>query len=72
MSIDQVASEALRLPPRERAILAASLWESIGDPFELDVEDEEAVVLAAARDSEMESGTVAAIPHDEMMRRLRR
>jgi len=33
MSIDQIAAEALRLPPRERALLAESLWESLEDPF---------------------------------------
>lgn len=74
MSIDQVASEALRLPARERALLAASLWESVGDPFELSVEleDDESVDLATARDLELERGEVSAISHDEMMRRLRR
>lgn len=35
MGIDQIATEALNLPLRERALLAASLWESIDDPFEL-------------------------------------
>lgn len=74
MSIDQVASEALRLPARERALLAASLWESVGDPFELPVEleDDQSVDLAEARDLELERGEVSAISHDEMMRRLRR
>jgi len=33
MSIDQLALEALRLPARERAPLAASLWESIDDAY---------------------------------------
>ena len=32
MSIDQIAPEALKLPTKERTMLAASLWESIEDP----------------------------------------
>lgn len=73
MSIDQIAPEALKLPARERALLAASLWESIEDPFELAVgmDDEEAVSLAEARDRELDSGAVSAIPHEDLMRRLR-
>ena len=73
MSIDQIAPEALRLPARDRALLAATLWESIEDPFELAVglDDEEAILLAKARDRELDSGAVAPISHEELMRRLR-
>jgi len=73
MSIDQIAPEALKLPVRERALLAASLWESIEDPFELpvDYDDEEALRLAEGRDQEIESGRVRAISHQELMQRLR-
>lgn len=74
MSIDQIASEALKLPPRERALLAASLWESIEDPFELAVKfDDEAVLkLAEERDQEIEGGRVTAVTHQDLMQRLRR
>jgi hypothetical protein len=73
MSIDQIAPEALKLPMRERALLAASLWESIGDPFELpvDYEDEAALNLAEERDQEIECGRVQAVLHQDLMRRLR-
>lgn len=73
MSIDQIAPEALKLPARERALLAASLWESIEDPFELpiDYDDEAALRLAEQRDQEIESGSVKAISHQDMMQRLR-
>ena len=73
MSIDQIAPEALKLPPRERALLAASLWESIEDPFELVVarDDEDAIDLAMKRDAELESGTVKPMSHEELMQRLR-
>lgn len=73
MSIDQIAPEALRLPPRERALLAASLWESIEDPYvvEADLSEENAIDLAIARDAELESGTVKPLSHSELMKRLR-
>ena len=73
MTIDQVAPEALKLPVHERALLAASLWESIGDPSDLAVErsDEEAIALAFERDEELESGAVQPLSHSELMARLR-
>jgi putative addiction module component (TIGR02574 family) len=74
MSTDQIAAEALRLTPEERALLAESLWESLGDPFELplEMEDAEALKLAIERDRQIESGEVEPISHDELMARLRR
>ena len=73
MSIDQIAPEALKLPTRERALLAASLWESIEDPFELsvDLDDQASLDLAEKRDQEIERGQVAAVSHQDLMRRLR-
>jgi len=73
MSIDQIAPEALRLPTKERALLAATLWESIQDPYQLavDLEDDEAVSLAVLRDREIECGEVSALSHEEFMKRLR-
>jgi len=73
VSIDQIAPEALRLPTRERALLAASLWESIEDPYVLAVDrsDEDAIALALARDAELESGKVSPLSHVELMTRLR-
>lgn len=74
MNIDQIAPEALRLPTNERALLAATLWESIQDPYQLavDLEDDEAVSLAVLRDREIESGEVAALSHEEFMKRVRK
>jgi putative addiction module component (TIGR02574 family) len=73
MSIDQIGPEALKLPVWERALLAASLWESIEDPFELpvDYDDESALNLAEARDQEIENGRVQAVSHQDLMQRLR-
>jgi hypothetical protein len=73
MSLDQIAPVALRLPPEERALLAASLWESIEDPYSLaiDQSDEDALTLAQARDTELEAGKVSFLSHSELMTRLR-
>lgn len=73
MSFDQIASEALKLPTKERAILASSLWESIEDPFLIAFEqnDAEALTLAMQRDEELETGAVTPISHTEMMAFLR-
>ena len=73
MSIEQVAAEALRLSPRERALLAESLWESLGDPFRsAESTEDEDTRLALARAREMEAGTVQAVSHEQMMARLRK
>lgn len=73
MSIDQIAAEALRLPPQERAMLAESLWESLVDPFEIPAvaDDTEAVSLAMERDRQIETGEVRPLTHEELMTRLR-
>ena len=74
MSIDQIAAEALRLPPQQRAILAESLWESLTDPFKIPAaaDDAETVAQAVERDRELDSGQVQPLSHEEMMARLRR
>lgn len=74
MSIDQITPEALKLPTKDRALLAAALWESIEDPFALKVDptDADAIALAVARDRQIESGSVRALDHHELMARLRR
>jgi putative addiction module component (TIGR02574 family) len=72
MSIDQIAGEALRLPARDRALLAESLWESLADPYTTEMDDAEAVALAAERDRQLEAREVTPVSHEEMMRRLRK
>jgi putative addiction module component (TIGR02574 family) len=74
MSIDQIASEALRLPAKNRAMLAETLWESLSDPYKLpdEADDSETITLAVDRDRQIESGEVQSVPHEEMMSRLRR
>ncbi len=74
MSIDQIAAEALRLPPKQRALLAQSLWESLADPSEVPCQTDESAELAEVldRDRQLQSGEVKPLSHAEMMARLRR
>lgn len=74
MKLEELAPEALRLSTKDRVLLAASLWESIDDPYDLAVsfDDDEAISLAMKRDDEIESGKVKALSHSELMNRLRR
>lgn len=73
MSVDQVSAEALKLPAEQRAKLAASLWESLEDPFELaaNLSDDAALALAEARDRELATGQVAPLSHAALMKKLR-
>ena len=73
MRIDQIAPAAFRLPPRERALLGSSLWESIEEPYvaAADLTDEDAISLALARDAELESGAVNSLSHVELMSRMK-
>ena len=72
MSIDKIAAEALRLPPNERALLAESLWESLEDPYQAEMDDGAAIALAVERDRQLESGEVQPLSHADLMARLRR
>ena len=74
MSIDQIASEALRLSPQDRAMLAETLWESLEAPYALssDISDEEALLLAKNRNKDIENGKVNPLAHKELIKRLRK
>ncbi|NTV66977.1 MAG: addiction module protein [Chlorobaculum sp.] len=73
MNIDRIASEALKLDPKSRAILAETIWESLEDPYleSSDVTDEESISLAIKRDEDIKNGTVTPLSHKELMDRLR-
>lgn len=73
MGIDQIASEALRLSPHDRAMLAQTIWESLDDPYIISSElsDNEATALAKQRDAEIENGEVEPLSHPQLMSRLR-
>lgn len=74
MNIDQLAREALQLDPKDRAILAETIWESLEDPYVVSpgVSDEKSIKLAKQRDDEIESGRETPVSHMELMNRLRR
>jgi hypothetical protein len=74
MSIDQIASEALRLPSSERALPAESLWERLEQPFRTpcDMDNKSALSLALERDRQMQSGEIQPLSHEDLMARLRR
>ncbi len=64
-----VAAFLLDLPNRDRAMLAVELIDSLGDCA---LDDDELSRLADERDSELESGAVAALSYDEFLAGLRR
>jgi len=65
MKLMEIEQEALALPDRDRASLAAKLLETLPPPG-TDVSDEE----VEQREREMESGQVPAISHEELVRRV--
>ena len=73
MSIERIASEALQLNSRERAILAETIWQSLEDPYMIpcEISDDDALALAKTRDQEMEHGGVEPLSHQGLMNRLR-
>lgn len=73
MSIDQIASEALKLSPHDRATLAQTIWESLETPYlaASEMSDDEAIALAKQRDAEIENGEVEPLSHTQLMSRLR-
>lgn len=70
MSYEEIENAALALPLEARAMLAEHLLESL-DTDEQQRLDAWWAEEAERRDKEIEDGTVAAIPGDEVMQRLR-
>ena len=65
MKLAEIEQQALGLPERERASLAAKLLGTL-PASESDVSDEE----VESRERQLESGQVAAISHEEFVRRV--
>jgi putative addiction module component (TIGR02574 family) len=63
-------SKAMRLPARERLALAERLWISVADERRMSVPEEHKHILRK-RMADYRAGRTSAIPHDELMRRLR-
>jgi hypothetical protein len=65
MGLEEIEQEALALPERDRASLAAKLLDTLPPPG-TDVSDEE----VEQREREMDLGQVSAISHQEFVRRV--
>jgi len=65
MKLAEIEQEALALPERERASLAAKLLDTLPPPG-TDVSDDE----VERRERELESGQATAISHEEFVRRV--
>ena len=63
MKFAEIEQEALALPERERAALAARLLETLPPPG-TEISDDE----VEKREQELDSGQVAAISHEEFVR----
>jgi len=63
-AIQEILNTVLQLPEKDRADLAASLIESLDQPFDIDARDAWAVEIRR-RIAELDSGAVKAVPWDE-------
>ena len=66
MKLAEIEHEALALSEPERAALATKLLDTLPPPTGTDVSDDE----IERRERELESGQVAAISHEEFVRRV--
>jgi putative addiction module component (TIGR02574 family) len=72
MTVEQIEAEALKLPEQARAELLGRLMRSFADALAMDQEVAEAWAQEAVRrDEEMESGSTAGIPAEEVFKELR-
>lgn len=67
IEIQQILDTALQLPERDRADLAASLLESLDQPFDADARSAWAEEIGR-RLAELDNGSVTPIPWDEARR----
>ena len=72
MTVEQIEAEVLKLPEQARAELLGRLMRSLADTAVMDPDVAEAWAQEAVRrDEEMESGSVAGIPAEEVFAELR-
>ncbi len=72
MTLEQIEAEVLKLPQQARAELLGRLMRSLADTSAMDPDVAEAWAQEAIRrDEEMESGSVAGIPSEEVFEELR-
>jgi putative addiction module component (TIGR02574 family) len=72
MTIEQIEAEVLKLPEQAQVELLGRLLRSLTDTLAMDPDVAEAWTQEAIRrDEEMESGSVAGIPAEEVFKELR-
>ena len=72
MTVEQIEAEVLKLPEQARAELLGRLMRSLADTSAMDLDVAEAWTREAVRrDEEMESGSIAGIPAEEVFEELR-
>jgi len=71
LTLDQIAEEAMQLPPASRALLADKLVESL-ESEDLDEIQRLWAVEAVRRRDEIRSGKVNAIPGEQVIEEVRR
>jgi putative addiction module component (TIGR02574 family) len=72
MTVEQIEAEVLKLPEQARVELLGRLMRSLADTSAMDPDVAEAWTQEAVRrDEEMESGSVAGIPAEEVFEELR-
>ena len=69
VAIQEILNTALQLPDKDRAELAASLIESLDQPFDSDVQAAWAEEIQR-RMADLDCGAVKAIPWDEARRMI--
>lgn len=68
LTYDEIAAEAMRLTPQERADLADKLWVSVDTPEEVAAAWDAEIARRIAR---LDSGEVETIPFEQVMSELR-
>ena len=72
MTVEQIEAEVLKLPEQAQVELLGRLMRSLADTAAMDPDVAEAWAQEAVRrDAEMESGSVAGIPAEEVFAELR-
>ncbi len=72
MTLEQIEAEVLKLPEQAQEELLGRLRRSLADPSAMDPNVAKAWAQEAVpRDEEMESGSVAGIPAEEVFEELR-
>jgi putative addiction module component (TIGR02574 family) len=72
MTVEQIEAEVLKLPEQARAELLGRLMRSLANTSVMDPDVADAWAhVAIRRDAEMESGSVAGIPAEEVFAELR-